>query len=331
MSDGQVRSGCNCPGCSARTARRRSRQQNPPWDDQLRESQWEAIAAGKAAGGGTSWSADYHGDCKDPRSIAVSSAGPVYRLLKYSVRCRSCGPCRRAERSYWALAATEQTRLCQERGSRTWFGTLTADPDHQAAMLQAALRRIGPDVGWDNADCETRFTALRAEFLRETQKYWKRLRKEGHCFRYFFVVERHRSGLPHGHFLLHEEKEPIRKTAIQAAWNWGFSNVSIVGGKAKQSAAPERAAWYVAKYLSKSSQARVIASQGYRPAKRVRRTAERSEFPEFLPPEGSNEVKRSVSKANVSKERKALTHIGNQTFETKGGAVAPCNDVTHDK
>ena len=154
-------------------------------------------------------------------------------------------------------------------GRRTWFGTLTLSPTSQALLVQRALDRSraepdGPQPDWDNPQCDTRFAMVRDEFLVEVQRYWKRLRKAGHVFKYFLVFERHKSGLPHAHFLLHEQGEKITKRALQGQWPFGFTNVSIVGGRSKNAAAPERAAWYVAKYLSKSYQSRQVASLGYR-------------------------------------------------------------------
>lgn len=274
MSEGpRSPSGCQCRGCSTPGTRRSSRQQNPPWDDQLREKQWEAIAADKAAGSGLHWQADYHGDCTSPVRRTVTSIGPLYRSIAYNVRCRRCRRCKNAKRAYWALAASHVTRVNMQEGRRTWFGTLTASPEAHEAMLRAAIVRTGPDVAWEDIDCESRFLALRREFLAEVQKYWKRLRKEGADFRYFFVVERHKSGWPHGHFLLHEEGDPIRKKTLQAKWKLGFSNVSIVGGRSKRAAAPGRAAWYVAKYISKSecNGSRVVVSAGYRPERSMDR------------------------------------------------------------
>ena len=265
-------SGCQCRGCLASGTRRRSRQQNPPWDGQLREQQWTAIVAGKATGTVPHIGAEYHGDCKDPRRVHVTAIG-AKRSIHYTVRCRACQPCRNAKRAYWACAASHVTKVTMQEGRRTWFGTLTASPEAHEAMLAAAIVAGDPDTDWSNPNCETRFLALRAQFLAEVQKYWKRLRKEGAEFRYFFVVERHKSGWPHGHFLLHEKGDPIRKRTLQAQWKLGFSNVSIVGGRSKRAAAPGRAAWYVAKYISKSdcNGSRVVASAGYRPSRSLDR------------------------------------------------------------
>lgn len=116
--------------------------------------------------------------------------------------------------------------------------------------------------------CEARFSAVREEVKREVQKYWKRLRKDGHSFRYLVVFEQHKDGEPHVHFLLHETGKPIRKRELERQWPHGFSKLVLVGGRSRQEARPEQAAWYVAKYLSKSRQARQLASQGYEPPAR---------------------------------------------------------------
>lgn len=121
---------------------------------------------------------------------------------------------------------------------------------------------------WSDPHCDARFAAVRVQFLKEVQKYWKRLRKAGFAFKYLLVFERHQSGLPHAHFLLHEQGGPMRKRRLEANWPWGFFQASLVGGRARSAAAPDRASWYAVKYLTKSEQSRVVASRGYAPEKR---------------------------------------------------------------
>jgi hypothetical protein len=152
---------------------------------------------------------------------------------------------------------------------RTWFGTLTLSAEWQQELLDRARgASLNPHAEWwEEPHCDARFNAVRVELLAEVKRFWKRLRKAGHVFKYILVFERHQSGLPHCHFLLHEQGEPIPKRAIQAQWPFGHSNISIVGGKSARAAAPEKAAWYVVKYLTKSEQSRVIASLGYKPSK----------------------------------------------------------------
>ena len=71
------------------------------------------------------------------------------------------------------------------------------------------------------------------------------------------------------HFLLHEAGSPIAKAVLQAQWPLGFSKPKLVGGRSRDAAQPDKAAWYVVKYLSKSTQSRQIASKGYKPVARL--------------------------------------------------------------
>ena len=210
----------------------------------------------------------YHGDCVSPISVDQNDGRRLH--AKYKVRCRQCGPCRRAKRNYWGFAAMNVTQQAQADGNRTWFGTLTLRPEAQSELLARAMKKRGDSTAewWSDARCDERFAAVRVEFLKEIQKYWKRLRKRGLKFKYFVVFERHKSGLPHAHFLLHEQSGPILKKWLRAAWPLGFFQASLVGGSARNSAAPDKAAWYAVKYLTKSSQARVVASRDYAPKKR---------------------------------------------------------------
>jgi hypothetical protein len=76
--------------------------------------------------------------------------------------------------------------------------------------------------------------------------------------RFCLVVERHKSGDPHVHLLVHERDTAIRHKVLTSAWTWGFSKFNLVaeGEKTKM-------AWYVAKYLSKESGAVIRASLRY--------------------------------------------------------------------
>jgi len=179
--------------------------------------------------------------------------------------------------AYWALAAVEQTRLAQEQGRRTWFGTLTLRPEAVAMIQDRAFEEWAqirdsasvelPD--WlSDPQCDFRFAMLRGQLVGECQKYWKRLRADGHRFKYFLVFERHKSGQPHMHWLLHEDGEPILKRHLVTQWSHGFAKVKLVGRNSRKNVSPERAAWYVAKYLGKAVQARQIASRLYRPSRK---------------------------------------------------------------
>ena len=198
------------------------------------------------------------------------------RLVTYIVRCRQCASCLLAKMRYWIAAGVHQTMLTHEARRRTWFGTLTFRHEVQQQLLDVAQRKWSESVNassafpqwWEDQQCDYRFALVRNEVVAELQKYWKRLRKAGHKFTYFVAIERHKSGLPHVHWLLHESAGPIRKRHLQDKWPLGFTQIKLVGGNSQNAPAPERVAAYVAKYLSKSRQARQIASQGYIPAKR---------------------------------------------------------------
>ena len=220
----------------------------------------------------------YAGDCQSPIVIkSYGSSGAVFVLTE--TRCRKCGPCRRARMWYWCYAAIEQTRAAQAAGLRTWFGTLTVNPAARAELADRAMRTYMETGGscavpeWmSEPDCDLRFKLLRDQLQVELQKYWKRLRKAGLQFKYFAVFERHKDGFPHVHYLLHEIDKPILKRELAAEWPHGFTKVKLVGGNAKgQPVSPEKAAFYVTKYLQKSGQSRQIASKLYRPEKLERK------------------------------------------------------------
>ena len=241
---------------------------------------YEGLAQGKAEWDGVRWVLHYAGSCEAPLRVKQhASKGGLF--VTTEVRCRRCLPCRKAAVGYWAAAGMNMTKLAQEAGKRSWFGTLTFNQKAQDAMLDRArdewMRENAHTTAvpewWNEPLCDYRFGFVRKLVVRELQLYWKRLRKAGHKFKYLVVIERHKTGLPHVHFLLHEQDAPIRKADLQSQWPFGFSNVSIVGGKSRKAAAPEKAAFYVVKYLSKSEQARQMASAGYRPKRRERKRA----------------------------------------------------------
>jgi hypothetical protein len=131
---------------------------------------------------------------------------------------------------------------------RTWFGTLTLSPEqHYLASIRAG---------------STEFARRHKEISVDLTKYLKRLRWDsGAAFRYCLVVEAHKSGLPHYHMLLHETDpgSAVRYRTLKGQWQHGFSAWKAVDPEEVD----PRMAWYAAKYLSKSSLARVRASKDY--------------------------------------------------------------------
>lgn len=229
--------------------------------------------------------ARFAGDCENPLEVLQNSdRGGLF--VAYRVRCRRCKPCLRARQFYWARAAMDWTEFTANRGGRTWFGTLTFTPEAQAQCRDLAMMKWAegtkdgtiPDW-WSEAKCDERFSLVREQMVELTKLYWKRLRKgvkrctkcypkgpaKGRAwdhppakFKYFLVFERHKSGLPHIHWLLHEMGEPILLNQLSCAWPHGFTKVKLVRGDDIR-----RAGFYVSKYLGKAVQARQIASLGY--------------------------------------------------------------------
>ena len=249
---------CPCGRLHPSTGRRRALRKP---EEGLPLRAFEAFTEGKATRDlDGRWRLRYAGRCERPLELKANDAKSCFATRL--VRCRRCGPCRRARQARWALASANQ---CSRAKGRTWFGTLTLDSDWQSKFLQRAQSLSGDPLAawWWEENCDARFKAVTDVVYGEVQKYWKRLRKAGNVFTYVVVFERHKTGLPHMHFLLHEQGEPILKRSIQEQWPFGFSNVKLVGAKRGRTA--EQASWYVAKYLAKSLLARVRASRGYRP------------------------------------------------------------------
>lgn len=263
LSEGVGPSGCGCGGFHAPTTVPRLRKPRKP-EDRLGPKVYAALNKGVAVQHPNGiWYVAYSGDCEYPLAM---SAHDSKLLVKRLVRCRRCAPCGRYRRNVWAYAAMRQAALAEQSGNRTWFGTLTLSSDAQGIMLDRA--RMASDepnaLWWDDPKCDVRFAAVRDQLVLECRRYWARLRKAGYRFKYLLVFERHKSGLPHMHWLLHEQNGPIRKRVLEAQWPWGFSKPLLCGGGSKRSLSTKSAAFYVAKYLSKDTQSRQIASHGYR-------------------------------------------------------------------
>lgn len=172
-------------------------------------------------------------------------------------RCRKCGNCRKARANEWRFRAREELR----RAARSWFGTLTLSPVEQYRILcEARQHAHSQSVDWRTLDAEERFKRVANTGLKEVTKYIKRVRKQsGVPLRYICVTERHKSGLPHYHLLVHEvELKPVTHKILSTQWRRGFEKWKLVphedlGG-----------AGYIAKYLTKSvTGVRLHCSQRY--------------------------------------------------------------------
>lgn len=170
-----------------------------------------------------------------------------------SVPCRECDDCRRSRARLWRARMACECELSQ----RTWFGTLTLSPERHMHWLSVA-RAKATARGYD-LDAESKYsqaTSIAAALYRAWQLGAKRLRKSGLRLRYVMVVETHKSGLPHLHVLVHEQRGsvPITYRTLSALWSEGFSSWKL---------ADATSATYVCKYLSKSVLGRVRASTRY--------------------------------------------------------------------
>lgn len=218
--------------------------------------------------------ADYAGRCEHPvpRDAIVrpdpplGTDGPHTRYswkpgetagwdIEFQLRCRQCGPCLKARRALWAQRAMQELKAA----ARTWFGTITLSPDHQFKMkLRAIARLTAGGTQFDDLSENERFREIHREINQELTRWAKRVRKNsGASLRMLLVVEKHQSGLPHYHALIHQvqNSKAVTYRHLKEAWSFGHAMFKLVDD--------ERSAFYVTKYLAKDAQARVRASLGY--------------------------------------------------------------------
>lgn len=171
------------------------------------------------------------------------------------VRCRQCDACRKRRASKWSA----KCRAEMQTGTRNWFGTLTASPEnHYVALCRARSNLDRQGINYDALDYGDQFRELCKAYSRDITLYLKRVRKQSRArFRYFIVTERHKSGLPHWHMVIHEQGTPVRHAILSQQWKLGFTKWKLIP---TDDVAPAR---YCAKYLSKSLATRVRASQYY--------------------------------------------------------------------
>lgn len=177
-------------------------------------------------------------------------------------RCRRCDKCLRHRKLRWRYRIREEVR----RAARNWWGTLTLAPaNHYRVMVEARRKAENSSVTWETLSDEERFKRISDTSLKEVTKYLKRVRKaSGHPLRYVLVTERHKSGLPHFHLILHEQElRPIPHRILSGQWNGknfalGFEKWRLIPFDDE-----ERHVGYVSKYISKGLSAKVRASQRY--------------------------------------------------------------------
>lgn len=200
------------------------------------------LAAVDAMGRGDSL--DASGDCLDPISMDLSRRLREHDLqgaigtdggvpgFNYGaglrVRCRKCANCYRDRAWHWRNRMSLECALAP----RTWFFTGTfAHP--RWTTEKVASKTL-------------------TDFLKRLRYY------ASDKIRYIAIFERHKSGVPHVHALLHETlRGSMTERSIRKAWSAGYDSASLVDGP--------QAIGYVSKYLFKGATAvcRVRASVRY--------------------------------------------------------------------
>lgn len=163
-------------------------------------------------------------------------------VIDMEAPCRKCDGCLRVKRLEWSTRCATEIR----RSTRTWMATFTYTPqNHFFCKLRAGKK----SHEWQVA--------------RDVAKFMKRLRTNfKQRIAYMYVLERHKSGLPHAHALIHERSlRGLRKRELQDTWSYGFSTFKLI--ELDQGASVQRASRYVVKYLQKEQEARVRASLKY--------------------------------------------------------------------
>lgn len=197
----------------------------------------------------------------DPASRAKyyhwSPGRPQTMILRLTTKCRKCDRCRSARGALWRARAITEFR----NAPRNWMGTLTLCPERRMQVVAGARRdfKLATGLDLDLEPLDVQLGAYHKICNREITLSLKRLRVKNPSFRYLCVLEQHKDGSPHYHVLLHETAvdAPIRKDQhLRAFWAWGFSKWKLCNNS-------PAAASYVAKYLAKSSAARVRASIRY--------------------------------------------------------------------
>ena len=143
---------------------------------------------------------------------------PNVRHVDLAVRCRTCPSCLRARARLWRNRAKAECAASQ----RTWFGTLTLSvEEHFRCLLEAEQAYFVANGAALPADMIFR---KRSQAVYERwRKYTRRLAKDRTGLRYVLTFEKHTSGLPHMHCLIHETKGTITQRQLEARWPHGFT------------------------------------------------------------------------------------------------------------
>lgn len=180
--------------------------------------------------------------------------------LDMTMRCRKCPECLRLRAHQWTTRASIELG----RAPRTWFGTMTLSPDMHLRCQQIAHRSLGrKGDDFDALSPDEQFAERHRVISRWLTLWVKRVRKAAGAdrLRFMVVCEAHQSGLPHYHALIHEVVAfATNERELRNQWFYGFSKFRLVYTDEDGTG---KVAWYMAKYLTKSTRARVRASCSY--------------------------------------------------------------------
>lgn len=192
-----------------------------------------------------------HGQLAEWRSTWNAQAPWLWITIE--VPCRACPACLRARTLLWRGRAVNELIAAP----RSWFGTLTLHPEGHALMHARACRDLAlSGEVFEALEPDRQFECRHHQCGLEITKYLKRVRKDcGGRFRYLLVAEAHASGLPHYHLLVHEQEDgQVKHAQLKSQWRLGFTRWKL---------AEVNSSRYVTKYLTKSANSRVRASQLY--------------------------------------------------------------------
>jgi len=260
----------------------------------------------------------YRPEKREKRSIinvrAPVTAVPMF--LDIVVRCRRCPPCLKQRRAIWRERMIAECAKYQ----RNWFCTLTYRPEAHFRNTLIAVdiaAKAGVDYYALNADDQFRYQCR--VVTRDIQLFVKRLRKNSRAdLRYIAVIERHKSGHPHVHMIIHEVDvlKPVRYAVLSGAWHDGFSRFKLCD---------ERTSRYISKYLTKDYASRVQCSVSY------------GRLPDYKSerPKTSSDIARlgalasSVKKNDTTLNPRLTKLVGYVLAELKGNgidadSVVPC-------
>lgn len=208
------------------------------------------------------------GRCMRPKLVTIAHSNVYGRRFAHEkifnasmfwdidVACRQCDACRETRKRLWTARAIRETKAAQ----RTWFGTLTMSPHHRMRCLNTARHRFAKSGDFETLAEPDQFRRLCAEWNLEITLWLKRIRERSEAtIRYLLVFEKHQSGDPHVHFLMHQigELRPVTKRQIRREWQCGITHARLL---------PEgdlKHVFYTCKYIQKQALNRIRASRFY--------------------------------------------------------------------